>query len=200
MKTILSWTRINTLIFVVVSFVSCGQSQEKILPEDSFMNSDSEDNALIKRGEYLVTIAGCHDCHSPKTFTDHGPEPNQELLLSGHPGNLSFDDFDASLVKRGWVIMNEHATAFAGPWGVSYAANLTPDPSGIGTWTEENFRIALREGKYKGLPQSRDLLPPMPWPNYSKLTDEDLSAIFAFLKSLKPVSNIVPTYKSFDAS
>jgi hypothetical protein len=83
-------------------------------------------------------------------------------------------------------------TAAAGPWGVSFAANLTPDQSGIGTWTEEQFKRAIMQGKFKGIDGARTLLPPMPWFNFAALKDEDVSAIFAYLKSLKPVVNVVP--------
>ncbi len=83
-------------------------------------------------------------------------------------------------------------TSAVGPWGVSFAANLTSDPTGIGSWTEENFKRALKEGKYKGMPGGRTLLPPMPWQNFANISDEDVSAIFAYLKSTKPVKNVVP--------
>jgi len=83
-------------------------------------------------------------------------------------------------------------TAAAGPWGVSFAANITSDQSGIGNWTEEGFIRAMREGKFKGIEGSRMLLPPMPWENFAKLTDEDIRAIYAYLKTTKPVYNVVP--------
>ncbi|GJM28349.1 MAG: hypothetical protein DHS20C17_09840 [Cyclobacteriaceae bacterium] len=152
---------------------------------------------MIDRGKYLVTIGLCNDCHSPKVFTENGPEPDSDRLLSGHPSDLPIEGFDQSLVTGGWVLMNEHFTAFAGPWGVSFSGNLTPDPSGIGSWNEENFRTALRQGKFKGLAHNRDLLPPMPWTNYRELNDQDISAIFAYLKSLKPVKNVVPAPRTF---
>jgi len=91
-----------------------------------------------------------------------------------------------------WILFNQHLTAMVGQWGVSYAANLTPDPTGTGNWSEEQFVKAIREGKLKGLDGTRPLLPPMPWPAYAQLTDDDLRAIFAFLKTVKPVNNLVP--------
>ncbi len=82
-------------------------------------------------------------------------------------------------------------TAWAGPWGVSFASNLTPHPvSGIGNWTESMFVQSMRTGKYMGT--SRDILPPMPWQSIGKLTDDDLKAIFAYLMSLPPIDNAVP--------
>ena len=94
------------------------------------------------------------------------------------------------------MLFNMNLTAFVGPWGLSYAANLTPDDTGIGAWTFENFLTAIRKGKYKGLEGSRDLLPPMPWQMYRNMTDDDLKAVFTYLKSLPPISNIVPAPKS----
>jgi hypothetical protein len=89
-------------------------------------------------------------------------------------------------------MFGQHFTAAAGPWGVSFAANLTSDESGIGNWTEEQFFKAIREGKSKGMDNTRPLLPPMPWENFKNLTDDDLRAMFAYLKSTKPVRNVVP--------
>jgi mono/diheme cytochrome c family protein len=146
---------------------------------------------LVKRGEYLVTIAGCDDCHSPKVFGPNGPGIDPERRLSGHPETVALDPVDKNSLKS-WVLFNSHNTATVGPWGASFAANLTPDATGIGTWTEEQFIKALREGKFKGLDNTRPLLPPMPWPSYSKMTDDDLKAMFAYLKTIKPVKNSVP--------
>lgn len=145
---------------------------------------------LIARGKYLTTIGACHDCHSPKIMTPEGPEPDTSRLLSGHPRNEQLPP-----LPRGeeWVSFSSNLTAFVGPWGVSYAANLTPHETGTGNWTFEQFKTAIRKGKYKGLEGGRDLLPPMPWTMYRTMTDEDLLAVFTFLKSIKPVDNLVPS-------
>ncbi len=91
-----------------------------------------------------------------------------------------------------WVLLNEELTAFVGPWGMSFAANLTPDDqTGIGLWTEDVFIKALRTGKHMGA--GRPILPPMPWFNLVQAKEEDLQAMFAYLKSLPPVKNQVPT-------
>jgi cytochrome c553 len=145
----------------------------------------------ITKGEYLVTVMGCNDCHSPKIMTETGPAPDALRLLSGHPADEQLSAFENETLKS-YVLFNMNNTAAIGPWGTSFAANLTPDPTGIGSWTEEQFIRAMKEGKWKGLENSRNLLPPMPWQGYSKLTDKDLKAIFAYLKSIKPVSNLVP--------
>jgi hypothetical protein len=82
-------------------------------------------------------------------------------------------------------------TAWAGPWGISYAANLTPDlNTGMGIWTEEMFIQAMRTGKHMGV--SRDILPPMPWQNLATLEEDDLKAMFAYLRSIPAVVNHVP--------
>jgi len=146
----------------------------------------------VERGKYLVRIMACEDCHSPKIMGPNGPMPDESRMLSGHPANEKFPEFDKSLTQKGLTIMHGLVTAFSGPFGTSYAANLTPHETGIGNWTFENFEKAIRQGKFKGLDGSRTLLPPMPWPNYSKLTDDDLSAIFQYLKTLKPIENVVP--------
>jgi len=152
-----------------------------------------DDAALIKRGKYLVGIMGCQDCHSPKRMGARGPEVIPELHLSGYPSSRPVGKIVPDAVQNGWVLFGGDATSAVGPWGVSFAANLTSDESGIGTWTYEQFKTALTQGKYKGLANSRPLLPPMPWTNYTDMADEDIQAVFKYLKSTKPVSNVVPS-------
>lgn len=144
-----------------------------------------------ERGEYLVGIMGCHDCHSPKIMGPKGPEPDPNRILSGHPADVPLPAYDKAILKD-YVLFNMSNTAFIGPWGVSYAANLTPDESGLGSWTEEQFIMALTKGKFKGTEGSRNLLPPMPWQAYAAMSAEDAKSIFAYLKTVKPVKNIVP--------
>jgi hypothetical protein len=89
------------------------------------------------------------------------------------------------------AVTNSDLTAWSGPWGISYGINLTPDENtGIGIWTEEMFVRMIRTGRHMG--QSRPVLPPMPIETYSHLTDEDLKAVFAYLRSLPPIENRVP--------
>lgn len=147
---------------------------------------------LVARGAYLVKIMGCNDCHTPWMMTGEGPAPDMDRELSGHP-----QDFEVgappALGPGGWLWAGAATnTAFAGPWGVSFAANLTPDPeTGLGTWTVDTFIAAIRTGRHEG--QGRPILPPMPYPMYRNATDEDLGAIFAYLRSLPPISNRVPS-------
>ncbi|WP_242929187.1 c-type cytochrome [Pontibacter vulgaris] len=152
-------------------------------------------NSQIEYGKHLVFIGGCHDCHSPKKMTEKGMEIDETMLLSGHPAKMPGPDIDRSEIEKKGLIVTQTLTAWAGPWGVSYAANLTSDKTGIGNWQEKNFIKAIREGKSKGMDNGRPLLPPMPWEMYKNMTDDELKAIFAYLKSTKPISNVVPAPK-----
>lgn len=145
----------------------------------------------VARGAYLVKIMGCNDCHTPWVMTAHGPEPDMTRALSGHPESMVITAQPA-LGEGPWVWAGSGTnTAFAGPWGVSFTANLTPDDeTGLGKWTEETFLAAIRTGKHEG--QGRPILPPMPWPMYRNATDEDLRAVFSYLQSLPAIKNRVP--------
>ena len=182
------------LVFIAISFAlfstSCSDSQQNRGEDNTTVATKPED--VVKHGEYLVTIMGCNDCHSPKRVGANGPEIIPELMLSGYPGDRPIIKFADPLIKDGFAMFYPDLTAAAGPWGVSFAGNLTPDETGIGNWTEEQFKKAITQGKYKGLDGGRMLLPPMPWFNYTSLTDEDVNAIFMYLKSIKPVRNIIP--------
>jgi hypothetical protein len=154
---------------------------------------------LIKRGEYLVSAVGCDDCHSPKIMGPGEPQIIPELRFSGYPSTRPLQKADSNVVKSGWGLVGSDLTAWVGPWGMSFAANISSDATGIGNWTEAQFFKALREGKYKGMDNSRPLLPPMPWFVYKNFSDEDIKAIFAFLKSTNPVENVVPAPVPFTA-
>jgi hypothetical protein len=171
-----------SLVFVSVAIFSFTWKEEKTPPYTP---------QQIERGKYLVGIAGCRDCHSPKAMTAQGPAPDMTKDLSGHPASMPLGNIDKVALKD-WVLFNMMNTAAVGPWGVSYAANLSSDATGIGTWSEQQFIIAMTEGKSKGIRTARPLLPPMPWPNYVNMKKADLVAIFAFLKNTKPVENVVP--------
>ncbi|MBV8516375.1 MAG: c-type cytochrome [Acidobacteria bacterium] len=147
--------------------------------------------ARVARGQYLVTVGGCNDCHTPLKMGANGPEPDMSRMLSGHPEEVKI----SAAPKHGdpaWMWSgNGTNTAFAGPWGISYARNLTPDRmTGIGIWDEAMFIKTIRTGRHWGV--SRPILPPMPWFNYAKMTDEDLKSVYAYLRTIKPVHNQVP--------
>lgn len=146
--------------------------------------------SAVERGRYLVHTSGCHDCHTPWHLGANGPEPNMALMLSGHPGNTALAARPAA--NADWpVSASPTNTAWSGPWGVSFTANLTPDPTtGLGQWTAEEFVSAIRTGRHQG--RGRPILPPMPVMVYAQMTDADLHAIFAYLQSIPAIRNQVP--------
>ncbi|WP_242082425.1 c-type cytochrome [Aestuariivivens sediminis] len=180
------------LPFLLLAFIySCNSNKEKKSDETLTEAKPLDSLELIERGEYLVELGGCHHCHSPKIMSERGPIADPNRLLSGHPADEALPPKDEETGK-GYILFTMGLTSTTGPWGTSFAANLTPDDTGIGSWSEAQFFTALRKGKHKGLEGSRPILPPMPWEDLGKMTDQDLKALFAYLKSLKPVENIVP--------
>lgn len=114
------------------------------------------------RGKYLVSVLGCMDCHTPGAF--YGT-PDTTRMLSGS--------------ELGWT----------GPWGTTYARNLTPDSTGLAAWSDEDIVRAIRTGQR---PDHSPILPPMPWPVYGNLTDDDAFAVAAYLKTIPPVAHHPP--------
>jgi len=171
------------LIITIAGMFSCSQNNGKPVA--------IKNNTQVEHGKYLVTLMGCNDCHTPLKMGLQGPEPDMERFLSGHPSAFRLPSVDTNALKN-WVLFAQTNTAIAGPWGISFTANLTSDSTGIGTWSLEQFKKALKEGKFMGLDGARQLLPPMPWQNYKNIKDEDIADIFAFLKSTKPIHNVVP--------
>jgi mono/diheme cytochrome c family protein len=182
----------STAAVILAGVYACSNIKSSKEESPSPILSQTE---MVKRGDYLVNSIGCDDCHSPKRMGPHGPEVIPELRFSGYPADRPLQKIDTNVVKQGWVMLAGDLTAAVGPWGVSFAANITPDETGIGNWTEHNFLTAIRHGKFKGLENNRSLLPPMPWFVYKNLTDEDLKSIFAYLKTMPAVKNVVPAPK-----
>ena len=147
--------------------------------------------AMVERGAYLVRTMGCNDCHTPWKMGPKGPEPDMSRALTGHPADVVMPPPPA-LPPGPWLWLGAATnTAFAGPWGVSFAANLRPDPeTGLGRWTEAMFIQAMRTGRHEG--KGRKILPPMPYFMIGALNDDDIRALFAYLQSLPPVQNRVP--------
>ena len=145
----------------------------------------------VERGKYLVTIIACGDCHTPHTMGPNGPEPDMSKMLAGHPETAALPD-PPNMSGPGWIWSGDGSlTAYAGPWGVTYAANLTPDENtGIGIWDEQMFINTLRNGRH--MANGRPLLPPMPWQAFKEMNDDDLKAIYAYLRSIPAISNRVP--------
>jgi len=144
----------------------------------------------IARGKYLVTTSGCHDCHTPWVLGPKGPEPDMTRALSGHPQDMVLPP--PPKVEAPWVMTAAATnTAWAGPWGISYTANLTPDPeTGLGKWTLRNFVETIRTGRHMG--RGREVLPPMPVQVYRNWTDADFEAVFTYLQTVPAIRNRVP--------
>lgn len=160
-------------------------------PADTRVAPADADEARIARGAYLVRTMGCNDCHTPWVMGPKGPEPDMTRALTGHPADMVMPP-PPELPPGPWLWMGAATnTAFAGPWGVSFTANLTPDKeTGLGNWTEDMFIQAMRTGRHEG--KGRPILPPMPYFVVAQLNDEDISSLFAYLQSLPPVRNRVP--------
>jgi mono/diheme cytochrome c family protein len=150
------------------------------------------DSAQLARGKHLVLTLGCNDCHTPLKMGSNGPEPDMSRMLSGHPSDVVLPAPPA--LSAAWNNVGSATnTAFAGPWGITYSANLTPDPeTGLGKWREQDFVAAIKTGKHMG--GGRPIMPPMPWETYGHLTDSELRAVFAYLRSIPPIRNRVPNY------
>lgn len=166
--------------------------------EDIIEPTSEED--LAARGEYLVNIMGCADCHTPKKMSERGPVLDMDKYMMGYDGTQSLPPVPENVPIGPWVLFSGDLMAAVGPWGTSYAGNLTPDATGIGTWDLNQFTKAIREGKFKGIDESRPIMPPMPVEAYRFLNDDDVEAIFTYLKSLKPIENVVPGYQPPTAS
>jgi hypothetical protein len=150
------------------------------------------DKATLKRGAYLVGYGGCADCHMPFKMGPAGPEKDTARGLSGHPDNLQLPAPPKLDNEWNWAGAAP-MTAFSGPWGISYSANLTPDrETGIGSWTEKDFIKVMKTGQHVS---GRPIMPPMPWQSVAVLSERDLRAIFAYLMAQPAVKNKVAEYQ-----
>jgi hypothetical protein len=192
MKSIIAVTASATII-ALLSLCTPASDQKESAEANTPPTPDYHGYASKEQwGEHLVTICGCNDCHTPKKMVNGMMMLDSTKLLSGHPAEQPAPDVDRKAMEQKGNVVTQTLTAWSGPWGVSYAANLTSHPTGTGNWEESNFVTAIRHGKFKGIESGRTLLPPMPWDMYRHMTDEELSAVFAFLKSTKPIENVVP--------
>ena len=143
------------------------------------------------RGQYLMSTSGCMDCHTPWIVGPNGPEPDMTRMLSGHPQDFKVTS-QAKTPDEPWIMTASVTnTAWSGPWGVSFTANLTPDiETGLGRWSEADFIRTIRTGRHMG--RGREVLPPMPIVVYNHFTDRDLKAIYAYLRTIPPIRNKVP--------
>ncbi|MGV3594110.1 MAG: c-type cytochrome [Sediminibacterium sp.] len=188
-------TVVVLLVMAIIAACSDAGSNDKETKKDDISTiRKKEKDELIARGKYLVTVSGCNDCHSPKIMTPMGPIPDTTRLMSGYPSEKGIPTLSEALAKdQSWVKMSHDVTAFAGPWRMTFGANLTPDEAtGIGNWTEEVFVKTIRTGKHLGQEGGRPVMPPIPWYMIAKMTDEDLSSVYQYLMSLPAISNRVP--------
>lgn len=186
------------LAVLLITAVSCGQQPATVTTADAAPASTPVKfngfESQVKWGEHLVNVAGCNDCHTPKKMGPHGPENDTSLLLSGHPAKMPLPDVDRKMAEAKGLAVSNTETAWVGPWGVTFAVNLTPDNTGIGSWTEEQWMKCVKQGKWMGLDNTRPILPPMPVSSIIAMTDDEAKAVFAYLKSIKPIHNEVPAY------
>ncbi|MGE5108761.1 MAG: diheme cytochrome c-553 [Sphingobacteriales bacterium] len=178
----------STLLFTKCRNKENESGKETAAATANFGGYDSQ----VKWGEHLITSGGCGDCHTPKKMTPMGPADDSSLLLSGQPSQMPLPDVNRLEMQSKGLVVSQTFTQWIGPWGISFAANLTSDSTGIGMWKEEQFIYALRNGITKGMAGSRPMLPPMPWPALRNRTDDELKAMFAYLKTIKPIKNVVP--------
>jgi hypothetical protein len=146
---------------------------------------------VLKRGRYLVTVGACNDCHTPMKMTQMGPMPDMDRMLSGHPEGAA--DPGGSLGPNDIAMAGADLTVWKQPFGIVYTRNLTPDKTGLADWSEAQFIKTMRTGRHQG--EGRAVLPPMPWYGYAQMTDGDLKAVWAYLRSVKPIKNTVPDPK-----
>lgn len=170
--------------------LGCGSSD----PADTPVSLTEQQ--LLERGKYLVTIGGCNDCHTPKSMTPTGPADDTAHYLAGYVGEpMDLGDFDIMNSPPGTFlyVMSANMTGFASMMGTAYSANITPDPSGIGAFTLDDFKRAFQQGKYRGQENGRPLADIMPWRAYAHMDSSDVRAIYTYLmKGVKPVSNVPP--------
>ena len=154
------------------------------------IRSVESQNDMVERGKYLVdAVAACGHCHTPRA----GAEYDMTKYLAGHPENDAYPKYDFSMMQQGiFLLVSPQLSAFSGPFGTSFATNLTPDnETGLGEWTEQMFIESMRTGHHQGNKENRKIFPPMPTKHYAQMTDADLKAIWAYLKTIKPVKNDV---------
>jgi hypothetical protein len=185
--------RLSALVIIasipVLLFQHCKQPHaESSSVKENFNGFGSK----VDWGKHLVIVGACHDCHTPKKMTTMGPVLDSSRLLAGHIAGSPEPVINKKEIQDKGLVVTGDLTTWVGPWGTSYTANLTSDDTGIGNWNEAQFILALREGKYKGMAEGRNLLPPMPWDMYRHFTDEEMKAIFAYLKTTEPIMNLVP--------
>ena len=186
------WFAFSTMATLsALFFIACNNSKTEA-PAEPAKQSFGGFESQVKWGEHLVIIGGCNDCHTPKKMGPNGPEDDMSLMLSGHPAQMPPANFDRMEAAKKGLIVTQTFTAWTGPWGTTFAVNLTSDSTGIGGWKEEQFLKALKEKKWMGLENTRPLMPPMSMMPATLMSNDELKAIFAYLKTTAPIKNVSP--------
>jgi len=184
---------ITGLAFTAIFFTGCSEKKPTEPAVASTTTTEKPNfggyETQVQWGEHLVTIGGCNDCHTPKKMTPMGPVDDSTLRLSGHPEKLPAPDVDRKKMESKGLVVTADFTSWVGPWGISYSANLTPDETGTGNWSEDQFLYAIKNSVSKGLAGSRPLMPPMSMMPVKLMSDEELKAIFSYLRTVKPIKN-----------
>jgi hypothetical protein len=141
--------------------------------------ADWEQTSYIERGNYLVNYLGhCAGCHTP--LAPNG-ESDMNLYLSGVPSKYA-----------GTKVGRSQVAGFPGPRGARfYAKNLTPDPeTGLGRWSEEQFVQTFKNGVRSD--GTKYAVSPMEWNIYANMKEEDVRAMYRYLRTIKAIPNKVP--------
>jgi hypothetical protein len=188
-------------VLALIMLASCSEKASDAPPPPTTQKQPAEVAAAeshataVKRGEALVKMGGCSDCHTPMAFDPKigMPVPQMDRFLSGHPEGAP--DPSASPGKGDQAVIGPTFTSFRLPFGVVYAQNLTPDAETGLRLNRAEFIATMRSGRHRGAADGRPVLPPMPWMNLQTASEADLGAMHAYLTSLKPVKNAVPEPK-----
>ena len=147
----------RTLVCIAVACVGLAGAAALLLPR-------AHAATQVERGAYLVTIAGCNDCHTPGFFFGR---PDTDKFLGGSDVGFEIPGL-----------------------GVFNGRNITSDKeTGIGSWTDEKIAMAITTG---ARPDGRQLAPIMNYPAFVNMTKEDVAAVVVYLRSIPPVHNKVP--------
>lgn len=169
-------------MFAVIFAVSCNRQAG---------NNENVSAEQLRQGELLVMEGRCHFCHTPELNKN---DKYYGQILFGYPSNKKLPDLpDAPKGSQQWTdfLSNLDSTVWIAGNKIVFSANITPDiETGIGNWSKEDFINTIRTGMHPGW--KKKVNKPMPWLDYAKLSNDQLTSIYLYLKSQKPVYNKVP--------
>lgn len=194
---LLNCGRVLTALVLLSILSACGSKVEPAPPKKASHHEEQEEiyrKYNIERGKRLVERGQCSQCHTPKIKTTLGYKPDKDRFLSGYDQDQELPDLPYAKIMAGEtekMFYTTDATVWVGRWGVSFAANLTPEPeTGIGNWKEEDFIDIFRGNRH--FAEGAEVISPMPVNVYSRLGFFELRSIFIYLQTLPPVVNSVP--------